>query len=171
MSTVFNDSQLTPAHFSTVRFKCALKLFLQIEKDVSYDIFTSDNKQLVIVFSVWIQNIWQTFKKNQNKIHTIESFHEATKQISGFPELVKIVSEKFKPLLSGTTGMKNVVYSRLENLISYYSVYDAMYSCVSDIFKDVNNVTKEQLRQLKSCCDEQVEKIQNILVKMQHGLP
>ena len=147
-----------------------------MEKDVSYDNFTSS--KLVIAFSNSIQNIWKAFinsYKDEDKIHTIESFHEATKHISGFSELVRVVSEKFKPFVNGIKDLvkkKDVTYSKIENLLTNYSVYEAMYSCVSEIYKDVNNaVTKQELKVLRICYDEHVQKIQDTLVNLQHGLP
>ena len=169
---------MIPEHFSTARFECALQLCLQIEKDISYDNFTPSNKKFVIFFSVWVQNIWRAFTnsyKDEDMIHTIESFHEATKHISGFSELVRVVSERFKPFINGIKDLvkkKDVTYSRLEKLLTNYSVHEAMYNCVSDIYKDVNNaVTKQELKDLRICYDEQVKQIQNALVKLQHGLP
>ena len=169
---------MIPEHFSTVRFECALELFLQLEKDVSYDNFTSSNIQLVIAFSKSIQNIWKAFTnsyKDEDMIHTIESFHEATKYISGFSKLVRVVCERFKPFLNGIKDLvkkKDVTYSKMENLLTNYSVYEAMYSCVSEIYKDFSNaVTKQELKVLRICYDEQVKKIQDTLVNLQHGLP
>ena len=167
---------MIPEHFPTVRFVCALQLFLRIEKDTSYeyDSFTSSNKQLVIAFSVLIQNVWKVFTnscKDEDRSPTIESFHEATKHISGFPELVRIVSERFKPFVNSITDLvkrKNVTYHKLENLIANYIVYDAVFSCVSNIYKDVSYVTLQVLKELINFYDELVKKIQNSLVRLQH---
>ena len=135
--------------------------------------------QLVIAFSNSIQNIWKAFTysyKDEDKIHTIESFHEATKHISGFSELVRVVSERFKPFVSSfndrVKNKKDITHKKLDGLFSNYLVYEAMYSCVSEIYKDVNNaVTKQELKVLRICYDEQVKMVQSLLVWTPCDLP
>ena len=176
----FCSPHLQEEHIRSVKFRAIFSIFLIMAGDMKH---SSDNfhwlQEYNLVISrmaILFQNIWNAFKKWEgvDEGPTIEMFEKRVQNIPEFHQFVGDVLNSFKQFVKVTGQLikeKNITYDDLDVLDTHYDVYEAMSQCISNIFNEVDIISREELSDLKKCYDDYVDEIKKLLVRSPKNCP
>lgn len=113
-------------------------------------------------------NIWNNYS-HQSTSYTLEYFHESTKGVPGYYDLVEQILVNFKAFLDvihEAVDNKNLTFGSLEILLQHFSTYEVMACCCTEtIYKGLVYSKETELQSLKKNYNCNKEKLQNLLFR------
>ena len=176
----FCSPHLQEEHIRSVKIRAIFNIFLIMAGEIK---LSSDNfhclqeyNSVISPMAISFQNIWNAFKRREgvNKEPTIDMFTTRVENIPEFHQFVHDVLNSFKQFVKVTGQLikkKNITYDDLDALDTHYDVYEPMSQCISNIFSEVDIISKEELSDLKKCYDDYVDEIKKSLVRSPKNCP
>ena len=176
----FCSPDLHEEHIHSVKIRIIFHIFLIMTKDMKLSL---DNFHCLQEYGLIINpmaksflNIWNAFKnwEGVDKKPTIEMF---MKRIENIPELHQFVHDvlnsvkDFIKVIGQQIRKRNVTYDNLDALDTHYEMYEAMSECISNVFSEIDIVSKEELSDAKKCYDNCVDEIGKLLVRSPKSYP